>query len=194
MSNDTKYRVYNITDSIAADYMFECFMQDKAINNLIDLYKRKPPLYEGDDYRTPWVLVYYDKTFEDRSDIYYLKLSKWAKEKNLLKHPLYLEFEFINQHDCVIAGKECFNISNLEDPASELFARECELLTTLVRDGKELGISITDRQEILNNIREIPLYDKLYNLHAQLHSHLEKEKINNALAPIDGYTSRKRRI
>lgn len=194
MSNDKKYRVYNLTDSISGDYLFECFIQDKTINNIIDIYKSKPPLYEGDDHRTPWALDYYNNILNSKQDIYYLKLSKWAKDNNLLKHPLYLEIDFINQHDCVFAGKECFNFSNIEDPASHLFARECELLTTLVRDGKELGVSITDRQEILNNIQEIPLYDQIYNLHAQLHGYLEKEKINNALTPIVNVTTNRRRI
>lgn len=194
MNDDTRYKVYNITDSIIADYIFDCYIKDKNIINIVDIYKTKPIAEDGASISSPWILKYYSKILDNDQDEYYLNLSKWAKDNNLLKHPLYLEIEFINQHDCVIAGKDCFNFSNLDDPASELFARECELLTTLIRDGKDLGISIVDRQEILDNIQEIPLYNKIYNLHSQLYGCLEKEKINNALTLTASITSKKKRI
>lgn len=177
MNNDIRYKVYNITDSIVADYIFDCYIKNKTIGNIVDIYKTKPILCDGAIYGSPWILEYYNKTLDKDQDAYYLNISKWAMENNLLKYSLYLEIDMINQHDCVISDKECFNFSNIEDPVSDLFARECELLTTLIRDGKELGISIADRECILANISDIPLYDELYNLHKELYACLEREKI-----------------
>lgn len=169
-------KVYKITDSMKADYLFDLFLKEKNIDNIVDVYKSKVTGIEDYDYPIPWIL--YFCLGKDENDRFEEAMSVWAKESGLLKHPIKIDIDTISCDEAVLIGNESFVLPDNEEVHDYLFTKEYELLSTLFKDGKELGISIADREIILSNIKEIPQYGYLYQ---EAHSFLEKDKINNSL-------------